>query len=80
MTTSTDQFCLSDLIIPCETKSSKGNGEYDNKSYWIKTEDVKEFLRRLKEALDYNSSEKRKIIEVGKAKAIIDKLAGDKLK
>jgi len=71
------EFNLSDKIIPPTCHKN-----YEN----IKIEDVKEFIRLLKEKLKYNIVEKEAFISFSEEafqrdiEKEIDKLAGDKLK
>lgn len=42
-------------------------------------DDIQKFIKIYEKSLDVNASEKRKIIEVGKAKALLRFLAGEEL-
>ena len=65
-----------------ETLSKKREqlNEYYSKDYQYWETDVKEKMNEYKAALLNNSSEKRKIIEVDKAIAILNEILGDKLR
>ena len=50
-----------------------------NGKQYAYADDIKKFIKIYKKSLDVNASEKRKIIEVGKAKALLRFLAGEEL-
>lgn len=79
------EFNLSDKIhenIPVKYMFDDGDRTFEEGEEYdfIRVEDVKEFIKRLKEELNKYCNNKDKVVYVELFKEDIDKLAGDKLR